>query len=35
MARGETMVTVFLSFLDGSGMACGGGSKLAREGDGR
>lgn len=35
MARGETMVTVFLSFLDCSGEACGGGSKLALDGDGR
>jgi hypothetical protein len=35
MLRGETMVTVFLSFLDCSGEACGGGSKLVLDGDGR
>jgi hypothetical protein len=36
MARGETIVTVFFSFLGCSGDGrCGGSSKVARDGDGR
>jgi hypothetical protein len=35
MVRGETTVTVFLSFFDRSGELGRGGSKLALDGDGR